>query len=367
MLIDAFSPKQVFQTIHKCHTEKPSDFLLLCGEDVKLDFEFLIELLNQQGIVFCGGIFPEVVQGDESFTDKILLLPVHFDSSPLIVKGLDSGNIDLSNLKMPNTSGSLFILVDGLSNYISKFIYSLYNEIGSDYQVFGAGAGYSSFERINCVFNKEGFFKDAGVVVLIKNQISQSIRHGWKTMAGPYIATKTKANVLEQINWEPAYKIYKEIIEREEEVVLTKDNYYEYAKYYPFGVHRSDSENLIRDPVALIDNKAIRFGAEIPSNSVLYLMKSKVENMLSAGHEVCADAISKSTQPDFLFFADCISRTWILKERLSEEFQTISAAAAAKDIPVFGVLSMGEISSANEGLLDYHHKTIVVSIIETHV
>ncbi len=366
MLIDVPTPENILFNINKYNTESIHDFIILCGEDAKMDYSILIELLNQQEIRFCGGIFPGVIHNDACFSDKVLLLPVHFNSDPVLIKGLDDGQIQIPLLDFSSQSGSLFILVDGLSNWISKFVYCLYNEIGSEYQVFGSGTGCSNFDRVNCVFNNEGFFKDAAVVVLLKNLITQSIRHGWKTISGPYLATKTNANLLEQINWQPAYQVYKEIIEQEEDIELTKENYYEYAKHYPFGVYRSDRENLIRDPVILEDNQAIRFGAEIPSNSVLYLMKSEVNDMLLAGHEVCEDAIEKCQHPQFLFLADCISRTWILNQQFKDELANIASKAKTKNIPVFGVLSMGEISSANGALLDYHHKTIVVSILEQH-
>ena len=363
MLIDAPTPENILLNIRNYTAEETSDFLILCGEDTGLNFSALIELLNQHEIQYCGGIFPSIIYGNKCFADKVILLPVQFDSEPILIQGLDDGEINIPpSLNSLNSSGSLCILVDGLSNWISKFIYSLYREIGSEYQVFGSGTGYGSFERENCIFCKEGFFKDAAVVVLIKNPMTQSIRHGWKTISGPYLATKTNANLLEQINWEPAYKIYKEIIEEEEGVVVTEDNYYDYAKRYPFGVNRSDGENLIRDPIALEDNQAIRFGAEIPSNAVLYMMKSEIKDMLQAGQDVCKDAISRCNMPKFLFVADCISRTWILNDKFETELGNI--VSEAKDIPVFGVLSMGEISSASGALLDYHHKTIVVSILE---
>jgi len=364
MLIDFPTSENILLNIQKCNAEEESDFLILCGEDTGLDFSVLIELLNKHGIRYCGGVFPSVIQGNKSFSDKVLLLPVQFDSDLILIHGLADGDIDIPSLNPLSSSNSVFILVDGLSNWISKFVYCLYKEIGSEHQVFGSGTGYGNFERLNCIFCKEGFFKDVGLVVFFKNRITQATRHGWKTIAGPYIATKTNANLLEQINWEPAYKIYKEIIEQEEKVELTADNYYEYAKHYPFGVYRANGENLIRDPVALEENQSIRFGAEIPSNSVLYLMKSEIEEMLLAGQNVCQDVISRCTNPKFLFIADCISRTWILEDKFADELDNIASKAKEKDIPVFGVFSMGEISSANEALLDYHHKTIVISILE---
>lgn len=362
MLIDTPTAENIILSVQKCTMEKPSDFLILCGENTGLDIPALIELLNQDQIRFCGGIFPSIIHGSKCYSDKALLLPIHFDSEPVLIQGLDDGEIDLPSLSSFNSSGSLFILVDGLSNWISKFIYSLYKEIGPEYQVFGSGTGYGNFERLNSVFCKEGFFKDSAVVVSVRNSITQSTRHGWKTIAGPYLATKTNANILEQINWEPAYKVYKEIIEQEENIVLTEENYYEYAMHYPFGVHRSDRENLIRDPVALEKNQTLRFGAEISSNAVLYLMKSEIKDMLQAGIDVCTDAINRCQKPSFLFIADCISRTWILNEQFETELENI--VSEAKDIPVYGVLSLGEISSVNGALLDYHHKTIVISILE---
>jgi len=364
MLLHAPTSKNILESIFSINSQTKSDFLILCGEEVNLNIPDLIALLNENDIRFCGGFFPQVIHGNKSYKDKLLLLPVQFDSEPIIIEGLDSGNIDMTDLKLPDSSGSLFILVDGLSNYVSKFTYCLYKEIGPDYQVFGSGTGFENFNRVPCLFSNQGFFKDAAVIVLISNPITQSIRHGWKPIAGPYIATKTTANVIEQINWEPAYDVYKEIMEEAEGIALTEENYFDNAQYYPFGIHRAGEEKLIRDLAAVIENNAIRFGAEIPSNSVLYLMKSNTESMLSAGIEVCKDAISKSIRPKFLFFANCISRTWLLKDKFQKEIDNISAEA--ENIPVYGVLSLGEISSSNGALLDYHAKTIVISILENY-
>lgn len=364
MFIETPTAQNILQNIKKNNASKNHDYIILCGENAALDIPFLIDLLNKNKIRFCGGFFPGVLFGNQCFSDKVLLLPVQFESDPVTITGLDSNDIEIPSLSPPNNPGSLFILVDGLSNWISKFIFSLYQEIGPEYQVFGSGTGFSTFDRKNCIFSKDGFFKDSAVIVFLSNSISQSTRHGWKTIAGPYLATKTKANLLEQINWEPAYKVYKEILEQEEEIVLTEDNYYEYAKHYPFGILRSGEENLIRDPISLEANQAIRFGAEIPSNSVLYLMKSEIKDMLLAGQEVCKGVLDKCKNPSYLFVADCISRSWILNEEFQEELNSISMNASDKNLAVFGVLSMGEISSANGALLDYHHKTIVISILE---
>jgi len=364
MIISHISEANILAKIKEYNKIVYSDFIILCGEEAYIDYHLLIALLNKEKIKFCGGIFPKVIYNNECFKDKVLLLPVNFEQEPTLVSGLDDGEIQIpSSLKSIN-SNSLFILNDGLSNWISKFVFRLYDEIGSDHHVFGSGAGFSSFKRENCLFTHEGFFMDAAIVVPIKNQNVQSTRHGWNPIAGPYIATKTSANLLQEINWKPAYVICKSIIEEQENVEIGTDNYYKYAKKYPFGIYRSNSEYLIRDPVSSEDDLSIKFGAEIPSNSVLYLMKSNIQDMLDAGKIACEDVFAKSDHPLFMFVADCISRTWILNDRFNEELNNIYQIAEQRNIPVYGVFSMGEISSSNGGLLDYHHKTIVASIVE---
>jgi len=364
MLIDTPTESKILFEIRQRNKIIKSDFLIFCGENVGIDYDLLITLLNGENIQFCGGIFPSVIYKKESYKDKVLILPILFEQQPIIVRGLDDGDIEIpSELKLDKPS-SLFILTDGLSNWISKFIFQLYDEIGSDHQVFGSGAGFGSFERQNCLFTPAGFFMDAAIVVPVTNQIVQSTRHGWKPIAGPYIATKTSGNLLKEVNWESAYNVCKSIIEEQENVLIDENNYYKYAKRYPFGISRSDSEYLIRDPVSVESNASIKFGAEIPSNSVLYLMNSETDDMLLAGRDACMEVITKCNNPSFLFVADCISRTWLLNECFEQELNNIDLIAKEKNLPVYGVFSMGEISSSNGGLLDYHHKTIVISIVE---
>jgi len=364
MIISRPTEYNILTEIIKYKKSFNADFIILCGENVEIDYHKLIDILNSESINFCGGIFPKVIYKNQSYCDHVLILPVKFGKTPSVVLGLDNGDVQIPSGLDSKTGKSLFILNDGLSNWISKFVFHLYDELGSNHHVFGSGAGFSSFKRENCLFCHEGFFMDVAIIVPISNNITQSTRHGWKPIAGPYIATRTSANLLEELNWKPAYTVCKSILESQENTTIDADNYYKYAKRYPFGIRRSNSEYLIRDPVNLESETSIRFGAEIPSNSVLYLMNSADNDMLKAGSEACKEVISQCENPLFMFVADCISRTWILNERFLEELDNINDAAREIDLTVYGVYSMGEISSSNGGLLDYHHKTIVVSVVE---
>jgi len=364
MLVDKPSPEVILSNIKDTEDYQSKGFLILVGEKAKLDIGLLIDLLNIHNINFCGAIFPGVLHFGENYPDKALVLPMNFNGKPILVNGLDNGKIEIEEALTPFENGTLLVLLDGISSWISHFLYKLYESIGTRLSVFGSGAGIDSFDRVNCIFNCDGLFRDVALLIPIKQKISQSIQHGWQSLAGPFIATKTEANQILEIDWEPAFNAYQRILKDTEQQNITLDNFYEIAKNYPFGIYRTNGENLIRDPVKVEENGALRFVAEIPKNTVLFLMKSDQESMLKAGLQVCNEAFANSTKPESVFVVDCVSRTKILLDKFTYELESIENFAKEYNVPVYGVLSLGEISSANNGILEYHNKTLVISILQ---
>jgi len=339
-------------------------YLILIGEENNIDFDYLIATLNKNQIEFCGAIFPGIIYGANCHRDKALVIPMDFEEKPILITGLNNGEIKIPEIAPQLKDGTLLVLLDGLSNWISRFLFKLYERTGSRLSVFGSGAGIDSFDRIDNVFNPDGLFRDVAILIPLKKNISQSIKHGWKTLSGPYIASKTEANVIQEIDWQPALDVYKKILKEEENQQMTPQNFYEIAKHYPFGIHRTNGENLIRDPVKIEENGALRFVAEIPNNTVLFLMKSDIDSMLKVSFDLCKEVFPQCNNPKSVFVVDCISRTKILLSKFDEELESINRFSQKYSVPVLGVLSMGEISSANHGILEYHNKSLVISILE---
>jgi len=367
MLIHNPTTENILESIVEQPSYQDQGYLILIGEENEIDFAHLIETLNRNQIEFCGAIFPGIIYGAKKHPDKALVIPMDFAEKPTLITGLDNGEIEIPEIAPQLEDGTLLVLLDGLSSWISRFLFKLYERTGSRLSVFGSGAGIDSFDRIDNIFNHDGLFRDVAILIPLKKKISQSIKHGWKTLSGPYIASKTEANLIQEIDWQPALEVYKKILREEENQHMTPKNFYEIAKHYPFGIHRTDGENLIRDPVKIEENSALRFVAEIPNNTVLFLMKSDTDSMLKVGVDLCNEVFSKCKNPEYVFVVDCVSRTKILLDKFDEELQSIDSIAQNYTVPVLGILSMGEISSANHGILEYHNKSLVISILESYV
>jgi len=367
MLIHNPTTDTILSNILERPNHQDHGYLILIGEENNIDFKSLIETLNQNQIDFCGAIFPGIIYGAKQYPDKALVIPMEFAEKPTLVKGLNNGEIEIPEIAPQLEEGTLLVLLDGLSSWISRFLFKLYERSGSRLSVFGSGAGIDSFDRIDNIFSPDGLFRDVAILIPLKKKISQSIKHGWSNVSGPYIASKTEANLIQEIDWQPAFNVYKNILKQEEGQHMTPKNFYEIAKHYPFGIHRTDGENLIRDPVKIEENGALRFVAEVPNNTVLFLMKSDIESMLKVGVDICNEVFDQCKDPEYVFVVDCVSRTKILLNKFDEELESIDSIARNYEIPVIGVLSMGEISSANHGILEYHNKSIVISTLEPYV
>ncbi len=340
-----------------------TDFIILYGEKCLIDIPLLIQQLNKRKLHFLGALFHKIIYEQAAYIDKALLIPTFFEQKPILVHGLDNGNIHIpiDNNHSINTKTTFLTFVDGLSAYISKFLYKLYDKLGNEPSIIGGGAGRQYFVHEPCIFTKDGFHKNAAVIASIKRSCSLSVKHGWSVIEGPFIATKTKANIVETINWRPAFEVYKEVLDKHSNQNITPKNFYTIARAYPLGMYRTYGESVVRDAIAVREDGALIFVAEIPENTVLFVLTGDKNDLLNATNEATMASIAGATLPiKHIFAVECISRTELLGDNFQEELQCLSKHTQAKNVTIEGVVSLGEISSASKSLLEYYNKTLVV-------
>ncbi|MFK7905998.1 MAG: FIST signal transduction protein, partial [Chitinophagales bacterium] len=188
-------------------------------------------------------------------------------------------------------------------------------------------------------------------------------RHGWQQLEGPFVATRTEKNVIHELNWQNAFDLYKEVIDQDCTIPITKDNFFDIAKAYPFGIFKENSEDIVRDPIAVDENGALVCVGEVPENTVLYILKGEKNALISSAKRAAEDTLSED-MPEIAqtLIVDCISRTLFLENDFSEELKVVSECFNKTNQPIHpqGILTLGEISSYGEGYLEFFNKTIVI-------
>lgn len=346
---------------------------ILVGESATLDIPALIDVLSQQTIEFIGAIVPAVISGTVKSTTGVIINALPTLGKPYLIRGLEQPEIDLPELDPDGLDAleqqaTALLLVDGLTANIGTFLAELYDDLGNSVHYLGGGAGSLSLQQKPCIFNSEGCFQDAALVTFVALSSSLGVRHGWERIHGPVVATQTEKNRVQQLNWKNAFSVYRDVVEQDSDQTLTRDNFFEIAKGYPFGILKAGQEDIVRDPIIVQDEKTLVCVGEVPENASLHILKGSHASLTTAARQAASDSASQidpKHQVHSVMIVDCISRVLFLEENFLQELDALQKGLGAlgEHLIPEGALTLGEISSYGEGFLEFFNKTIVVGTL----
>jgi hypothetical protein len=339
---------------------------IFVGEKGKPDLGQLVLELSQKGIKFFGGLFPGVIHGDQRYEEGAVVVVLPMLAGPFLVRGLDGTQIEIPGVDLDASMAkcTAVTLVDGLTSNVALFLAEMFNRFGSAVNYFGGGAGSLSLEQEPCVFTPEGVFQDAAVVAFVKLQSGLGVRHGWQELVGPIVATHTNKNVIVELNWRNAFEVYKEAVEADSGKELTREGFFDIAKGYPFGILKENAEHIVRDPIAANERGELICVGEVPENTALSILRGENAALIGAAGQAAAAGLAKvKGSPQSALVIDCISRVLFLGDDFEKELAAVEAQLAGSGGVPEGALTLGEISSSGEGLLEFYNKTMVVGVL----
>lgn len=347
--------------------------MILLGEaHPQVNVPVLIQQLQALDIAFFGGIFPGLINGGRRFEHGVILKKFKCSLRPTLIRDLAAGELtEIDTMEIPRgaDNSTSIILLDGLTTGINNFLERINNQLGDKVSFLGAGAGYSTLVQQPCIFTNAGLFQDAAVCCIIDQEIVLGVRHGWQHLAGPLVATRAEQNTIYELNWENAFGVYKEIVEENCGCTITPDNFLDIAKGYPLGILREGLEDIVRDPISVGPQGELVCIGEVPSNTVLHILRGDPDKLITSAGMVAEDCLSQLATTDLInhtLVVDCISRPLFLEGEFSRELQAIQdkLPAGHGEKLAQGVMSLGEISSYGAGTLELFNKTIVVGLMK---
>ena len=313
-----------------------------------------------------GGIFPEIIANGKTLRQGSLVCALPVTAQVHVVEHLSNPDSDYfaatEALATHIAPGSTLVtLVDGLSKRIAALLESLYEVFGSHCHYIGGGAGSLSFVQKPCIISNQGLLMDCAQITALPLQVSIGIEHGWHKFAGPFFVTGAYNNTITTLDYQPAFAVYRQVVEADSGKSFDTDNFFELAKAYPFGLERLTGDVVVRDPLFNEGDKLVCVG-EVPANHIIYILKGNTENLLSASRQCAAKLHLPDAPPVLGLLFDCISRTLFLQDRFHEEVDNIRNALPP-GVPLAGCLSLGEIADAGNTCLEFFNKTIVLGVL----
>jgi len=340
-----------------------SIMILSCIEDA-YDIEAMNALLQSYPLPIIGGMFPKIIYKNHYYDTGSMIISLDDTLDVAIVKNLSDQSSDRLDATIESAYGeldknvqSMFVFVDGLSKNINTLILTLFENFGLTLNYIGGGAGSLSFEQQPCLFSNQGILTDAAILATTKRESAVGVKHGWNPVSNPLKVTSSQANRILELDYRPAFEVYKEIVESLQDKRISSENFFDIAKAYPLGINKLSGEMVVRDPIMIEESTLVCVG-DVAENSFVSILNGSHETLIKAAKEAKTNApLSKK---HFTFFIDCISRVLFMEKAFQKEIDIIYD----ESIYFVGILSLGEIANNKKHYLEFYNKTAVVANIE---
>jgi hypothetical protein len=348
--------------------------LALLPEAEKGGPEKLQSVCAQRQVPLAGAVFPALVESGEFRTNGVWLL--RFDTMPFVAMhgdlphdaaGAAQAAAEIGNEIRAQINDdaqvTLFLLFDALVPNISTLLDELYLQLANRVHYVGANAGSETFQPMPCLFDNVRIIQNGVILMLLRPHRGAMLAHGYAAPPKMISATSTEGNRIRQIDWRPAFEVYQELVRAQFGVDVTRENFYQHAVHFPFGIIRANHEVLVRIPVALEEDGSVFCVGEVPANAVLTLLEApKVDSphTLQALVQGLTQLNGDLRDSELLLFY-CAGRRMHLgvDAGTNELHQFTDATRAAR---ISGALSLGEIGSSLQwGYPLFHNATLVAT------
>lgn len=321
-----------------------------------------------------GAIFPALVKDAQFLTQGVWLLC--FEEMPYfaLYDDLPAGGAEAERAAekiagdvraridhVPDLT--LFMLFDAMVPNIGTLLDNLYLHLANRVHYAGANAGSESFQPMPCLFDGERVTQHGVLLMLLASHKGAILEHGYHVPERTAYATSTSGNRISQIDWQPAFQVYQELVREHYGEEVTAENFYQYAVHFPFGIVRANHHVVVRIPVMLTDDGSLFCVGEVPANSVLTLLKAPTVRTAETLQKLTDGLKALNgdvTGAELLLFYCAGRRLHLGIEKATTELETFSALTSAARVS--GALSLGEIGGSTvNGYPLFHNATLVAS------
>jgi hypothetical protein len=257
---------------------------------------------------------------------------------------------------------SFSVFSTALTGNGSEVMRGVQEVLGRGAQVTGGMAG-DDWKLDKTFVYKDGEVITDGIVIAAIDsvyQTSHGVKHGLEKTDHQYRVTDSDANVIKELDGEPAADVYEDIFGpkgRTANFIMTK----------PLGIETAEEEPRARDPLDVQDDGSIMFAAEIREGSLVYMLESPEEQVIQAAKTAAERAIENADNPDKediegVIMYDCVCRWNCLKndETREKEVEAVKEVVG-EDTDIVGWYTYGEIALPR-ALGGVHNQTMVLQL-----
>lgn len=357
------SASEAAEQLKQWHAQSPDiKVLALVAEASKSLVAELQKQARDIDIALYGGIFPELVVDGRFRSEGVLLFSMKHCSAAALLP-CEKSDVDadmLFNILSPNLSAeggeTLFLMLDSMVPHIASMLDDLYLKFADRVNYVGINAGSETFQPMPCLFNEESIMGQGVLALLLHKHAGSLLNHGYViSESSSHSATTTEGNRIVQIDWRPAFDVYRELVMNRFGQEITAENFYQYGVHFPFGLLRANGEVMVRIPVALTEDGSLFCVGEVPPNSMVTVLDAEQKLLSDAVSELGKSVAACGWSMPLTFY--CAGRRMHLGVEAAEREIALLAEHVGK---VDGALSLGEIGNMREGDCPLFHNATLI-------
>ena len=336
------------------------------------NFKQIREFYPKAEIISCSTA-GEII-GTEVRNDNIVATAISFDKTR--IKSVAENIKDMSESKSlgerlakkinQKDLKHAMVFADGLGVNGSEIAKGINSVFPDNVAVTGGMAGDQDKFKETIVGLNESIGKNMVVLIGFYGddlQVGYGSVGGWDPFGLERLVTKSKGNVLYELDNQPVLELYKKYLGKMAEGLPST------GLLFPLSVRTKDKKtNLVRTVLSIDEKgKSMTFAGDIMEGSYAQLMKANFDRLI----EGASNAAKKSKEinsfdlPELAILISCVGRKLVLKQRIEEEVESVQKVLG-KQAVMTGFYSYGEISPAVETSkkCELHNQTMTITIFK---
>jgi hypothetical protein len=367
---------QVFQTIYDQSqkwnpglSDAPENVhLVFCTGDIDF-FEQEKSTIRQQfpkaEIIGCSTV---ASINDDFIVEKALVVSaLSFEHSMVSTFGCDQIDDFLEQfpfwLKKLDSLRAIILLTTDASRHNASWMQEVADQLPSDVLLAGALASNHEPELGELFYHKQ--LAESGVIAVALCgdglTIEMGALGGWDSIGQEFEVTKTKGNVLYELNEKPALQVYRDALAEKGHDLFTD------TIKFPLCVRPEDNAFGYIRAITNIDteNGSIEFGGPMIENTYARICKTNPNQLLDGAAGASTQVIQKmKVLPEFVLVFSSVRRQQILADKIEQEVDIIREDVG-EQATIAGFYTFGAIAPLFESR-DFVLQNQTISVLAIH-
>ena len=258
----------------------------------------------------------------------------------------------------------VLVLSDGLKVNGSEFVAGLMKHLPEGITLTGGLAGDGARFGETLVFEGDVPEKDSIAALGLygsRLKVGFGSLGGWDSFGPERLITKSKANVLYELDGRSALGLYKQYLgEHAKGLPAT-------GLLFPLSIRSQPGETPVVRTILAVDEAAqsMTFAGDIPEGAYARLMKANFDRLIDGATGAARTSYQAigSGNAELAILISCVGRKLVLKQRVEEEVEAVRDVLGAS-VALAGFYSYGEISPFTPGAkCELHNQTMTITAL----